>query len=161
MNRRILMQVAGPAIVIGVLLFATCLFSAWYISRLQTNLANILSQNVSSLEAAQELEIRVRQLRFHSFLYLIDSDAARLDKINDDHVQVEKALEHAWRSANTEDEYKLLQQIDAAYQQYRGELAQLRSEVGASASSAKFARWTDDHPIVKVIEPCQEFLHVN
>jgi two-component system sensor histidine kinase HydH len=161
MNRRILMQVTGPAIVIGVLLFATCLVNASYISRLQTNLANILSENVTSLEAAQELEIRVRQLRFHSFLYLIDSSSARLQRITEDHRQFEEALEFAWQSADTSQERMLIQTIDAAYQQYKGELAQLQSDVAGGKHGANPARWADAHPILNVIDPCQEFLRVN
>ena len=56
MSRRIMIQVTAPAVVIGLLLCVTCLVSAWYINRLQQNLANVHSQNVASLEAALELE---------------------------------------------------------------------------------------------------------
>src|SRR5437773_1518698 len=52
MNRKILFQVAAPAIVIGLLLVGTCLVSAWSIDRLQTNLTQILSRNVAGAEAA-------------------------------------------------------------------------------------------------------------
>src|ERR1700724_97408 len=39
MNRRILLQVTAPAILIGLLLFGTCLVAVWYINRSQANLA--------------------------------------------------------------------------------------------------------------------------
>ena len=72
MNRRMLLQITAPTVVIGAVLFGVCLASVWSINRLQANLAQILSENVTSLKAAQELEIQLRQLRFHSFLNVIE-----------------------------------------------------------------------------------------
>src|SRR5258708_7617383 len=69
MSRRILIQVTAPAVLIGLILLGASLASVWSINRLQRNLAGILTGNVASLEAAQELEIKLRQLRFHSFVY--------------------------------------------------------------------------------------------
>jgi len=77
MNRRILLQLTAPT----VLMAESCLPRAWPAScrsiGWQANLARILSENVTSLEAAQELEIQLRQLRFHSFLYVIDPTEKR------------------------------------------------------------------------------------
>src|SRR4249920_2511070 len=104
MNRRILIQVTAPAVIIGILLFIACGASAWYIDRLQTSFARILSRNVNSLQAAQDLELRVRQLRFHCFLYLIDPKPARLQPMQEDHAHFEEALALARRSAHTPEE---------------------------------------------------------
>ena len=70
MNRNLLLQVTAPTVLIGLLLFTVCLVGAWFTDRSQRELAKLLSQEVASLQAAQELEIRVGQLRFHEFLYL-------------------------------------------------------------------------------------------
>lgn len=87
-----------PAVVIGLLLLGACLVSVWYINRPQANLARILSQNVRSLEAAQDLEIRVRQLRFHCLVYLIEPTPARLSPIEADHQGFEASLRMAGES---------------------------------------------------------------
>src|ERR1700757_992682 len=109
MNRRILIQVTTPGAVIGLLLFAACLGSAWYIDRLQTNMARILSRNVTSLQAAQELENRVRQLRFDSFVNFMDpTRQARRDRIDEDRSGFEKALESAYQAAHTAEEQALV-----------------------------------------------------
>ena len=129
MNRRVLIQVAAPAVVIGLILLGTCLASAWYINRLQRNLSSVLSHNVANLQAAQELEIRVRQLRFHSFLYLIDPSPARLEVIQTDHKNFETALELAKESAYSERQRVLVQAIEAGYRQYQNELARLLASV--------------------------------
>src|SRR5947209_5185079 len=100
MNRRILIQVSAPSILVGLLLLGTCLAGVWYISGLERDLSRVLSENVDSLQAAQELEIRVRQLRFHCFLYLIDPRPERLAPIDQDHQSFESALQTAQRAAD-------------------------------------------------------------
>src|SRR5690242_19658889 len=129
MNRRLFFQVAAPAVVIGAILFGTCLVSVWYIHRLQTNLATILSENVTSLEAAQELEIQVRRLRFHSFLYVIDPTPVHVAPIDEDHRSVEAALDRARHAVNTPEERACVRAIAAGYQRYHDELAKLLEEV--------------------------------
>ena len=82
----------------GVVLFAACLLSIRYIHRLQSNLADILTDNVNSLQAVQELEIQVRQLRFHTVFYLSRPQPELLQRIEDDQTKFEKLLD-AVRSA--------------------------------------------------------------
>jgi two-component system sensor histidine kinase HydH len=165
MNRRILIQVTAPAVVIGLLLLGTCLASAWYISRLQTNLNRILSQNVKSQEAAQQLEIRVRQLRFHSFRYLIETEPVRRDamahQITNDHNQIEKALQQARDSVHTPAEDACVQKIEEGFQKYHREMDQLEAEIAALGPAVNISKVMDAHPIQNVVDPCQELLRVN
>ena len=51
MNRRLFIPSAAPAILTGFVLWATCLVSAWYIHRLQSNMSAVLSQDVEEIEA--------------------------------------------------------------------------------------------------------------
>ena len=95
MNRRILAQVAGPTVIIGVMLFATCLASAWYVNRLQRDIDIILAENVSSLRAAHQLETNMRELRFHSFLYVVEPSEAVLQQIRRDEARFEDWLTKA------------------------------------------------------------------
>jgi two-component system, NtrC family, sensor histidine kinase HydH len=161
MNRRILIQVTTPAVIIGLLLFGTCLASAWYVNRLQTNLASILSENVRSLEAAQALEIRVRQLRFHSFLYLLDPSAARTKSIAEDHEHIEQALREVRDASNSEDEREQVERIANGYQQYQRETDQLLANAVQVGSRAELARLIDAHPVQHVVKPSQELVQRN
>jgi two-component system, NtrC family, sensor histidine kinase HydH len=161
MNRRLFLQMALPALVIGLLLFGTCLVSAWYVQRLQANLARILSENVTSQEAAQELEIRVRQLRFHSLLYLIDPAPARRPPIDQDHQNFEHALRVAQASASTEDERRCVRQIEAGYRQYHSEMDHLLAAAPQERSRADLAKLVDAHPVRHVVDPSQELLRLN
>lgn len=161
MNRRILISVTVPAVVIGLLLFGTCLANAWYVNRLQTNLARILSQNVTSQQAAQELEIRVRQLRFHSFLYLMNPTIARQEPIENDHKNFEAALQRAKQFASTDEEQHCVQQIEAGYRQYHHEIKELMTAAAQGKSRTDLANLADAHPVRHVVEPSQELLRVN
>lgn len=161
MNRRLLLQITTPMVLIGLLLLGACLVSAWYVNKLQANLASILSQNVLSQEAAQELEIKVRQLRFHSFLYLIDPTAARREVIVKDHENFEKAFQVAKSTADTEPERRCVEEIEAGYKQYNTELEKLLSVAVPSIQRTELAKLMDAHPVQHVVGPSQELLRIN
>jgi signal transduction histidine kinase len=161
MNRKILIQVTTPAVLIGLLLLGACLASASYINRLQTNLARILRENVTSQEAAQELEIEVRRLRFHSFLNLIDPSPERRDQIAADHEQFEGALRVARQSAATPEEQRCVESIAEGYRRYHDEINQLLAAGARDASRADLVKLADAHPVNFVVKPSQELLHLN
>src|SRR5262245_32601376 len=121
MNPRLLIRVTAPAVVIGLLLFATCLLSIWYINRLQSNLADILPKNVRSHEAALELEIRVRQLRYHTLLYLLNPEKAqaRVKLIEQDQDRFEAALNRARQGSTTDKEEEQVRAIEKGYEAYQ------------------------------------------
>jgi signal transduction histidine kinase len=161
MNRRLLIQVTAPAVVIGLLLCGTCLVSAWYIHRLQRNMAANLAENVASLQAAQELEIRVRQLRFHCFLYLMDPRPERLKPIALDEQNFEDALARAREAADAPEEITWVEAISSGYRQYHDELAALRREVSSGWRPTDLSRLADLHPVRHIVDPCQELLRFN
>src|SRR5207244_7277853 len=119
-------QVATPALLIGPLLIITCLASDWYINRLQTNLDTIRLKNVVSLRAALDLEMSLRQLRYHDLLYLGDPQPSRLGRIQEDREHFKNALLQAQQSAHTAEELYYVSQIKEGYQLYDAELADLR-----------------------------------
>jgi signal transduction histidine kinase len=160
MNRRILIQVTTPALVIGLLLLAACLVSAWYIDHLQRKLNAIRSKNVASLRAALELEMSVRQLRYHDFLYLGDPSRSRLEKIEQDHEKFRTALERAKESSPNELEY--VKQIEAAYRLYDQELQRLRASVDREGKPLEFQQLlAHEHPMTSLISPCEKLLETN
>src|SRR6266542_34644 len=110
-SRKLLIQVSAPTILIALLLFVACLVSAWHISRLQRDLAKILTREVTSLQAALELEIRLRQLRFRSFLNMIDPKHARPEPIQKAHLAFEESLERADSLAFTPEEQTCVRDI--------------------------------------------------
>jgi signal transduction histidine kinase len=166
MNRRVFIQIALPGLIVGAILLGTCVVSAWYINRLQANLSQVLSREVMSLEAAQELEIAVRQLRYHCFLYLTDPRPQRLekkewlDKIDVDQQGFEKAMDMARSKAGPSEE-KVIADIEVGYNRYRAELAQLQKEIDAGAPRMSINKLAERHPVRHVTDACQELLRIN
>jgi signal transduction histidine kinase len=162
MDRRILIQVTAPAVVIGLLLFATCLVSAWIINRLQTNMTVFLSHNVASLEAAQDMQMAVRRMHFQGFLYLIEPDKKLLDEID----RLNKTFpDHLWRAeqaADTQQERDYVRQIKEGYARYHQAFQQLRNEVERNGPlRSNFRELADDNPIRRVLDSCEQLLQVN
>ena len=164
MNRRILVQVTAPAVVIGLILFGTCLVSAWIVNRLQTNLSRILSENVSSLEAAQDLEIQVRRLHSYCVRYLIDPNGAKLVEQMQGEMRAidetfRQSLGEAKQTATTRAEQEYVREIKDGYDRYRREFERLRA--GPAPARPDFQSLVDDNPIRHVVRPCEDYLRVN
>lgn len=161
MNRRILIQVTAPAVLIGLLLLAACLVSAWHVNRLQTDMTGILASNVASMHAAQEMEISVRRLRFHCFAYLVDPDASVLHEMQEDHQRFEHWLERAGELGFTPEERSLVQQIRQGYDLYRQEFERLKEQAERDGPRRDFSALMSAHPLRYVVEPTREYLVVN
>src|SRR3954451_16666002 len=158
MNRKLLFQVTAPTVLIGVLLFTACLVGAWFTDRSQRELAKLLSQEVVSLQVAQELEIRVRQLRFRTFLDLIEPGRARPEAIAEVHHNFETALDRARQASHTPEELAAIGKISEGYLRYQRELKLLPDELAAAGKTLDWHTLADRHPIRHVVEPCQDLL---
>lgn len=162
MNRKILVQVTAPAVVIGMLLFGAYLVGARYMNRLQENRGKIVKEHVLSLEAAQELETHLRQLRFYLFLFLLDGDPQHTQRIDHIHQDFEESLNKARLWATTEEEWVCIHAIEAGYQNYHDELARLQDEVAREGPRKIEPRKVEEsHPIRHVVEPCREYYRLN
>jgi two-component system, NtrC family, sensor histidine kinase HydH len=163
-SRKILIQVSAPTVLIGLVLLTACLVSAWLISRQQRDLARLLSREVTSLQAAQELQTRVRQLRFHSFLNSIDPKHSREAPIQAVHQNVEDALERMEKVARTPRERAKVKEIRDGYQLYRKELRSLPAELARERAKGSqppdLHRLADAHPVKYVVDPCKDLVRV-
>jgi signal transduction histidine kinase len=161
MNKKLLIQVTAPAVLIGLLLFGACVIAIWQINRLQTNMAQILAQNVASLRAAQQMEISLRRLRFHCFFYLIEPAPDFRDKIQQDDERFENALTEARDAAHTDRGREIIAAIDVGYRRYRQEFERLSAQVKRDGPFRDFHKLADAHPVQYVVDPCRELLHAN
>ena len=160
MNRRALIRFAIPSLIVGMSFFAACLISIRYIHRLQTNLADLLAENVTSLQAAQELEINVRKLRFHNLLYLLEPKPERLASIEEDQASFEESLRLARRAARAADEQARITAIADAYAAYKEEQSRLRTAARKDALAEAY-KAADSHQVRMVVNPCLELLRIN
>jgi two-component system, NtrC family, sensor histidine kinase HydH len=161
MNRKLLLQVTVPSVLIGLVLFAACLVSGWFTLQSQHNLTRLLSQEVASMQAAQELQICVRQLRFRDFLNVMDPVHARQRPIDDARGTFERALDKARQVAGTARERKAVDGIAEGYYRYQRDLALLHDDVATAGARPDLHRLFDVHPIRYVDDPCQELVRIN
>jgi signal transduction histidine kinase len=170
MNRKILIRVTAPAVLIGLFLLAACVVGARYINQLQANLTTVLGQRVKSLKAAQELEISVRQLRFRSLLYLAHQTPPRVEtaaKTQERLRSIETAQQDFQESleivrvtaAGSDEETAVVEAIQTGYDEYRDEMDKLR--VAIQQPGAAVLDLVESHPINQIVNPCQKLLDLN
>jgi signal transduction histidine kinase len=160
-NSKLLLRVTAPPVAVGLVLMIACFAGVSYISRIQRNLAEILADNVTSLQTAQELELAVRQLRFHNLLYLMDPAPERLGPIEADQKRFESALAVARQSLSSHEEETVVQAIAHGYERYQTEQAQLRSGITTGKPVKALQTLIDSHPVRSVVDPCQELLRIS
>ncbi len=161
MTRSLLFRVTAPWLIVGLLACGLCWISAWHVYRVQRDLSNLLTHDVASLLAAQEIEIRVRQLRYHSFLYLTDPSPRRLPDIANDEAAFEQAFRSAEEHITSDAERVQLGTIAEGFRRYKEDMDRLRERVKEGASGLNPARVADDHPIRHIVNPCHELFRIN
>ena len=125
-------------------------------------MAHLLTRNVASLQAAQQLEIQLRRLRFYSFIYLVDPAPGRQEPIDNSEHAFEQALKRAREAAATDEERDLLDKVEAGYQHYRTEMARLEASADiAGASSPTWAASTTRIPLNEAVDPCEDLVNLN
>lgn len=161
MNSKLLLRVTAPAVLIGLMMCGLCLAGAWYIHRLQADMIRLLTQTVRSVQAAQELEIRVRQLRYHTLLYLAKPTPDRLEPVEADQQSFKAALEVVRQTAKTEAQQACVRDIAQQYAQYEEELAERRAHVEAGLPPQQLTELTNPQKMHIVIDPSQELVRLN
>src|SRR5438876_805300 len=136
MNRNLLLRVTAPALAVGLVLLAASLTGVWYVNRIQGHLAEVLRDDVSSLEAAQSLELAARRVKFANIVYLMDPKPARLAPIKTNEAMFDRAIEMARGSISTEEEAKWVAAIADEYSKLKTEFEVLRSEDSLDKSAA-------------------------
>ncbi|MFN4259572.1 MAG: ATP-binding protein [Gemmataceae bacterium] len=161
MNRRLLIQVASPGVIIGLMLLAACFVSAWSVNKLQTNLSRILKDNVITQSATRDVEISLRKLRYFCLLYLVDPNPPLLEEIKNINQDLQQSLERAKQSAYTDQEKQLVQQIEDGYDRYLREFEHRKAEIDRTGPRTDFAQLANSNPIRHVVVPCEELQLVN
>ncbi|HJZ54330.1 MAG TPA: ATP-binding protein [Gemmataceae bacterium] len=156
MRQFLLGRYARPFVTLGGLVAVACLASIWYINRLQSDMARTVRHDVAQMEAADELQLRLRQLRFHSLMAAADPSESRRKLVDDDRQQVAAALAAARRECDTEGDLQLLTTIEHGYREYEAGLAADLVTGPSGRTADKLIRWADAHPVRGLLVPCRE-----
>jgi signal transduction histidine kinase len=111
--------------VVSLLVLVVGASGAWYVHSLQKRSSQILSGNVVSIIAAEELLLAVREMRYELTQFLVTSDEQHLAVALNLKDQVEKQREKAQAVAVTEKEKLLMGGINSGLRDIYESLAQL------------------------------------
>ena len=153
MNQFLFGRHSWPFVLLGGLLAVACLASTWYINRLQGDLARAVRHDASRMEAADELQVQLRHLRFHTLVYAADPTDARRDLIRADEAAADAAV-GAIRQDITADDEALLAAIEGDYADYKRRLGPDGLPPPAGDIPG-LVHWSDAHPMRDLLQPCR------
>ena len=106
-------------------------------------------------------ETHLRELRFHSFLFMVEPSETVLQQVRKDEARFEEWLAKAQASAKTPKEQTAVRAIRTGYQRYQRDLEKLRREAEKKGPPKELHKLVLDHPIRHIIDPCQHYAQLN
>lgn len=117
-SQRLLWKIVLPFAGGGILLLTVGVLAAGYVIHLQNASAELLEWNVSSIRAAEELEIVIRETRYRLNQYLLTGDPHHLHEVRHLRETTEFWIAEAERLATTVEEEQLLHQVREGYRRF-------------------------------------------
>ena len=160
MTPRLVGRLNAPVVALAALLLVSALGSAWYVRSLQRSSSELIASNVSSMQAAQELEICVREVRSQFTRYLITQDEGHLKLIPGLKERTNSALADAERLAQSPDEQRLMKRTRQGFERFFAEYERVLAE-REQWKYPKIFELTDALFEKEILDPAHEYLRVN
>lgn len=155
MRRSVLLHLAWPLVGLGTLLSVACMASIWYINRLEAELGKSLRADTAELRAAQEAQIRLCQLQFHSVIHAAEPTPARREQTADDHRRFQEALAALRQQATRPDDLDDIAKLERGYNRYLADVGPGSAVAPPVRSPAELVAWADAHPVRELMATCQ------
>lgn len=104
MNARFILRMTAPMVGVSLLLLAIGIVAAWYIHTLQKHNSDLMAMDVASMLAAEDLEIKMRDVSDQLREFLRTGDPSYLDAIRALRDKTERDLNKAHDLARTDEE---------------------------------------------------------
>lgn len=121
---RISLALAG----VGAILLGAGLYGAWQVSQLQRRGDNMLSQNVASIRAAEELETIVREFQYRLKRFLATREPRHIEQLAQGIAEGQRWLAEAEELAKSAREQQLVSRMQRGYQRFRDDIADVGHE---------------------------------
>jgi signal transduction histidine kinase len=118
-------RLAAPLVAVSLLLLAVGIAAAWYVHEREKDMASLLTHDVSSSRAAEELVIAASQIETHLDQYLLTGDSGHLDEIPALREATRRWLAEAERLAGSRPERQGLREIGEANERFWAQFAAL------------------------------------
>lgn len=153
-------RLTAPVTALALLLLVITVGSAWYVHDLQKSASELIASNVASMQAAQELEISLREVRTQFTRYLLTQDDAHLKPIPRQKQRTADALAEAERSASSPEEQNLMRRVRSGYEHFFAEYERVLRE-REQWKYPKIFELTDAVFEKEILEPAHEYLRLN
>ncbi|MDB5389086.1 MAG: kinA 3 [Planctomycetaceae bacterium] len=125
-GRFLVHKLVWPVVTSSIILLAVGIGGAWYVLQLQTAASDILAWNVTSIKAAVELEISIREIRSQLNRYQLTSDVKDLNAIPEIQPVSERWMHESSRLARSSEEKILVDLIERGYARFQTDFTLLQ-----------------------------------
>lgn len=146
------------------LLLAVGIVAAWQLDRIQASATQTVALNVSSMRAAEELEIALREVRSRIKDYVLTKDRGHLSDLAELRGQVDQWLKESRRLATTPTEQEQIQRIEQDYQRLSKNLDRLKllaATPGNDVELEKLGRTISLDEMKGMLSAAHEYLEFN
>jgi len=162
MSWRLLFRLTAPFAAISALVFLLAGVAAWYVNRLETDLADVLAINVAGVRAAVDLEIGLGEIRGHIDDYLRTGDRGRLGPVGPLRQETAGWLREAERLATTPAEQVVIAQVRRGYDRFFAEFDRLALRDPADGPPGDELRNVTDHVLTaEILPPARAYRELN
>ncbi len=161
MNVHTPFRIAGPVSAISLLLFIVGVAGAWYVHLSQRRTSDMLDHNVSSIRAAEELELLIRELRTELNRYLLSDDDSHIRKGLAMKKDIDGWTKEVQRCATADDETSLVKEIKKDSEVFFARLSEFNSRLNDESSKAALQRSTRDLLTNQILVNARKYLDIN
>jgi two-component system sensor histidine kinase HydH len=158
---RVVARLTAPIVAVSGMLIVIALGAAWYVRDSQRNVSVMLGSHVTSMRAAQELEISLREIHVQFDRYLITGDRRHLESVPRLRQRTADALASADRVATTDPEQVCMRRVRQGYDHFFAEYDRLTRDPPKQGVYAEVLRLIDTVLARDILEPAREYLKLN
>jgi two-component system sensor histidine kinase HydH len=158
MTRTTIIHLTWPVVGLSVLLTTACLASIRYIGRLQSEVGESVRADAARLQAAQQVQIHLREYRVHTIVLAAGPTDARRRQVEEDRVRFEAALSALRDVADQPDDRADLNEVETGWAKYEAELGRDAATRPEFRSAADLAAWADTHRVGSLLLPCNRLV---
>ena len=145
----------------GLLLLILGVSGAWYVIQLQRTNSRTLDVNVSSIRAAEELELIVQEMRHELDRFLLTQDEDHLVQALQMEPDVQVWIDQAQVMSSSKNEATLLVEIQQGLELFFLRLRKLADSPGDSTATDALESLEDDVLTKRILVTAQEYLDHN
>lgn len=160
MTTQLLSRLMAPVAVLSILLLLASFGSAWYVRRMQRSVSDVMTNNVESVRAAQELEISIRETRTQFDRFLITLDKDHLEPVPRMRERTAEALTAVVKTATTPHEQTLIKRIRSGYDHFFAEYDEILRRPNRPLYT-EIISLIDSVLVKEILDPAHEYRSLN